>query len=111
MTGFIKRIARWVLRKELAEKQELVDFAVKAAHQATSRALSHEREARRQEGLRIEQANKLSRMKVWGQKTGITYLIAWHDYITTPHADSRAFGIVHPFDRWDVRPKPGEVCG
>ena len=98
VTKLIKRLARRVLREEFAVLTQLY-------FEARDRAVRAEVRGDNELWARQAQAAKFKDMRAWGMKHGQMALVAWHDHITQP-IDRREFGIVHPFDRWQVTPKP-----
>ena len=113
MVSLIKRLARRILREELAAQR--LDFAI-----TTDILVEDVRSARsvlnatRKEADRAHaRANNLQRhidvMRQWGSQHGETLPIAWADLLNyRPHGGSwRNTDCVHPFDRWGITaPKP-----
>ena len=112
MNNPIKRLARWVLRKELRE--DLIVLEDQGTELRNTRArlraleLQHSRQAQRFQTSR-EQCRS---MEPWVRKNrpGDTTFLAWAQYIVDGPAGcaTMGHGNVHPFARWGISPTPEE---
>lgn len=102
----LKKLARWVLREELKRRDRVLKDCQEAFLAACDDRAAARRETRRVWDSRDELLDRVSKMREWGAENGDTTALAWSDHITQLHSGPGSFGIVHPFDRWGVSPKP-----